>query len=169
MRFELKTISKSGIAEAIAKAELYRYLNEPEEAESICRDVLAVEPTHQLALRLLGLTLTDQFTGDASDRCAEVETLFQNLNDPYERLYYTGILYERRGKAQLRAGRLPHTLLVLFEEALRRFAEAEKLRPAGNDDAILRWNRCVRLLQSRPDLEWETEVSSFDVHDAPPI
>lgn len=54
MRFELKTISKSGIAEAIAKAELYRYLNEPEEAESICRDVLAVEPTHQLALRLLG-------------------------------------------------------------------------------------------------------------------
>ena len=82
MEFELKTISKAGIPEAISKAELYRSLNEPEEAESICRDILAVEPEHQLALRLLGLAITDQFCGDASDRHGEVEKLFQSLVAP---------------------------------------------------------------------------------------
>jgi hypothetical protein len=76
MTYELKRISAAGIAEAIAKAELYRSLNEPEEAESICRDILFIEPQHQLALRLLGLALTDQFTGGASDRYREAETTF---------------------------------------------------------------------------------------------
>ena len=68
MEVQLKSISKAGIPEAIAKVELYRYLNEPEEAESICQDVLAVQPGHQLALRTLGLAVTDQFTGDGGDR-----------------------------------------------------------------------------------------------------
>src|SRR5258705_7847264 len=104
MQHQLKSISKAGIPEAIAKVELYRSLNEPEEAESICRDILSIEPQHQLALRLLGLSLTDQFTGGASDRYREVEVTFLQLKDPYERLYYTGILYERRAKAQLHSG-----------------------------------------------------------------
>ena len=167
MDLKLKTISQSGIAEAIAKAELYRYLNEPEEAESICRDILAVDPTHALGLRMLGLSMTDQFTGGPDDRYAEVETLFQRLPDPYERYYYSGLLCERRVKAQLRAGRAPHTLLPLLERALQCFGEAERIHPPGNDDAILRWNRCVRLLQSQPEFEAE-EVASFEVQDSPP-
>jgi len=169
MNIALKTISKSGFAEAFQKVELYRYLNEPEEAESICRDILAVEPDNQLAIRLLGLTLTDQFLGVSSDRYGEVENAFRNLKDPYERSYYLGLLHERRAKAQLRAGHPPHSLLPLFEEAMRWFGEAEKIRPAGNDDAILRWNRCVRLLQSRADFEWEKTTVIFDAHDGPPI
>src|ERR1700724_483815 len=100
VELKLKTISKAGIPEAISKAELYRSLNEPEEAESICRDILAVEPEHQLALRMLGLAITDQFCGDASDRSAEAEALFERLVERYEQLYYTGLLHERRGKEQ---------------------------------------------------------------------
>jgi hypothetical protein len=168
MEFVLKTISKAGIPEAISKAELYRALNEPEEAESICRDILAVEPEHQLALRLLGLAITDQFCGDASDRSVEVEKLFQRLTERYECLYYTGLLHERRAKAQMRAGRAPHTLAPLFAEAMRCFAEAETIRPTGNDDAILRWNRCARLLQSHPGFE-EKESEEFDAFDSSPI
>jgi tetratricopeptide (TPR) repeat protein len=170
MEYEVKRISTAGIAEAISKAELYRSLGEPEEAESICRDILTIEPQHQLALRLLGLSLTDQFTGSGSDRCREAEEIFRQLKDPYERLYYTGILHERRGKAQLNAGQLPRTLVALFDHALHHFAEAEKIRPAGNDDAILRWNRCVRLLQN-PAYEWgevEQELVSFDALDTRP-
>ena len=167
MDLKLKTISKSGIPEAIAKAELYRYLNEPEEAESICRDVLVADPNHILGLRTLGLAITDQFTGDASDRYSEAESVFQRLTDAYERLYYTGLLCERRVKAQLRAGRAAHTLLPLLERALQCFADAERIHPPGNDDAILRWNRCVRLLQNQPDFEAE-ETVSFEAHDSPP-
>ncbi len=129
MEFKLKSISPEGVDAALSKAELYRLLNEPEEAESICRDVLAVE-------------------ADA----------FQQLTDRYERLYYTGLLHERRAKAQLRLGRPPHTLLVLLEEAMRSYEEAEKVRPTGNDEAILRWNRCVRLIQAHAESDWHREV-----------
>ncbi len=168
VELRLKPISKSGIPEAISKVELYRSLNEPEEAESICRDILVADPENQLALRLLGLCLTDQFAGTSADRYAEGEQIFESLHDPYERLYYAGLLYERRAKAQLRAGHLPHTLLPLFERAMRLFEEAEKVRPPDNDDAILRWNRCVRLLQSRLGSEWQKEAEAFEAHDSPP-
>ena len=169
MAHELKSISKAGIPEAIAKVELYRYLNEPEEAESICRDILVVDSEHQLARRMLGLAITDQFIGIASDRYLEAQSIFQSLRDPYERLYYTGLLHERHAKTQLLVGYAPHILLPLIEEAMSCFAEAEKIRPAGNDDSILRWNRCVRLLQSRPDFHFERPPASFDAEDMPPI
>jgi tetratricopeptide (TPR) repeat protein len=169
MEYQLKRISTDAIAEAVAKAELYRSLNEPEEAESICRDILAVEAGHQLALRLLGLAITDQFSGDASERHREAEELFQRLADRYERLYYTGLLHERRAKAQMRVGRAPHTLAPLFAEAMRCFAEAETIHPPNNDDAVLRWNRCARLLQSDPAFQEEKESEIFDAIDSSPI
>src|SRR5256885_2499519 len=133
MELKLKSVSPEGVDAALSKAELYRLLNEPEEAESICRDVLAVEAEHQLALRLLGLAITDQFTGNPSDRYSDAENAFQQLTDHYERLYYTGLLHERRAKAQRHLVRPPHTLLVLLGEATRTYEEAEKNRPTGGD------------------------------------
>lgn len=168
MELKLKSISPEGVDSALAKVELYRFLNEPEEAESICHDVLVVQPTHQLALRLLGLAITDQFTGSPSDRHSEAEGIFQQLTDRYERLYYLGLLHERRAKAQLRAGRPPHTLLVLLEEAMRCYEEAERIRPTGNDEAILRWNRCVRLIQRHAESDWHREVGLFEMGDSTP-
>jgi tetratricopeptide (TPR) repeat protein len=167
MERQLKAISKNGITEALAKVQHYRYLNQAEEAESICRDILAVDPENQMALRLLGLTITDQFTGALSDGFREAQSCFEKLSSPYERSYYLGILFERRAKAQLRAGHMAHSLLASFENAMRCFEEAEKIRPAGNDDALLRWNRCLRLMQGLPELTSEAE--SFDASDAPPI
>jgi tetratricopeptide (TPR) repeat protein len=169
MELKLKSISKGGIPEALSKAELYRNLNEPGEAESICRDILSVESDNQLALRLLALSITDQFTGGAADRYAEAEAVFQTLRNPYERIYYTGIAHERRAKALLQSGARPHTLMVIFEQAMACFEHAEKIRPEGNDDAILRWNRCVRLLQSRSASEWQRELEAFDASDSPPV
>jgi tetratricopeptide (TPR) repeat protein len=169
MDLQLKPISKEGIPAAISKAEVYRYLNEPGEAESISRDILAIEPDNQPALRLLGLAITDQFRGDVSDRYAEAETAFRRLSDRYERFYYLGILHERGAKAQLGAGRMAHTVLPAFEEAMRWFEEAEKIRPPGNDDAILRWNRCVRLLQGRLGSDWRKEMQEFDASEGPPV
>ncbi len=163
MEVKLKTISPDAIAEANSKAELYRLLNEPEEAESICHDVLAVDAENQKSLRLLGLAITDQFTGAVSDRYAEAEDAFKRLQDQYERLYYCGLLHERRAKAQLRAGRAAYSVLVLLEDAMRCFEQAEEVHPPGNDDAILRWNRCARLLMSRPDADWRPEPAVVDI------
>jgi tetratricopeptide (TPR) repeat protein len=169
VQLNLKPISRAGIAEAISKVEVYRYLNEPGEAESICRDILAVEPDNQAALRLLGLAITDQFTGERTDRYLEAENVFRMLTDPYNSVYHLGLLQERKAKAQLRAGRLPHTVLPVFEEAMSYFEKAETIRPPNNDDAILRWNRCVRLLQSRMGSEWRKEMEEFDASEGPPV
>ena len=167
MEYTLKTIAKSGIDGALFKAQLYRYLNEPEESESICQDILAADPDNQAALRLLGLAITDQFRGTALDRYAEAGTVFQHLSDPYKKEYYLGILWERRAKAQSRAGRPSHVWVPLFEEAMRHFEAAEKIKPSDNEEAVLRWNRCVRLLQTIPLINREEPVSLEDDDTAP--
>ena len=59
--FTLRSISKAAIPAAVKKAEHYRLLNDPEQAESICLDILAVDPDNQQALVVLILAITDQF------------------------------------------------------------------------------------------------------------
>ena len=152
MEYALKRILPSGIDAALSKADKYRELNQPAEAESICRDVLAVDPHHQMALRVLGLALTDHFGPSSGAQFAEAEAVFGRLRDPYERTFYTGIGLERRAKAQLAAGGPLYAVRPLFDHALALYAEAERLRPPGNDDPILRWNSCVRTLQGVPGL-----------------
>jgi tetratricopeptide (TPR) repeat protein len=167
MEHKLKTIAKSGIDGALAKAQLYRYLNEPEESESICQDILAADPENQPALRLLGLTITDQFRGVAADRYAEAEATFRNLADPYKKEYYLGILCERRAKAQARSGRPSHIWVPLFEKAMKHFESAEAIKPTNNEEAILRWNRCVRLLQTVPAIDQQESAGLGDDDTAP--
>jgi hypothetical protein len=122
-----------------------------------------------MAQRMLGLALTDQFTGQITDRYAEAQSLFENLADPYERHYYKGLLFERSAKAQMRAGRPPQVLVALFKEAMRYFEEAERIRPPANDDSVLRWNRCVRLLSKLPEVELEQQEATFEDHDLAPV
>ena len=169
MELKLKTISKDGIAEAISKAELYRYLNEPEESESICHDILAADPDNQTALRILGLAITDEFAGESSDRYSEAESMFLRLTDAYEQQYCLGLLCERQAKAQMRAGRPPHAVTVMFQEAMRHFEAAEKIHPPKNDDAVLRWNRCARLLEKFPKVERPEPQAAFEDHDSAPV
>jgi hypothetical protein len=33
------------------------------------------------------------------------------------------------------------------------YEKAEKIRPPGNDDAVLRWNTCARIFQNNRDLQ----------------
>src|SRR5262245_8021394 len=104
MEYTLKRILPSGIDAALHKADKYRELNQPNEAASICRDVLAVDAENQLALRILGLALTDQFGAASGAHFAEAEQVFARLRDAYERTFYTGVAFERQAKAQLAGG-----------------------------------------------------------------
>ena len=150
--FDLKPISREAIPEALSKAERYRLLNEPWQAESICLDVLHVEPGHQQALVLLLLSLTDQFgKGVSTARAREV---LHHLHGDYERAYYGGIVHERWAESLLRqdtpgAG---FTAYQSLREAMECYERAEALRPALNDDSILRWNTCARILMRNPEL-----------------
>ncbi len=86
--FQPKPISKDAIPSALAKAERYRLLNEPGEAQSICLDVLQIEPANQDALVTLILALTDEFPQHGSHgTAARAEELVRRLSDPYEQEY----------------------------------------------------------------------------------
>jgi len=158
---DLKPISREAIPHALEKVERYRLLNEPAEAESICRDVLRADPGNPKALVMLLLTLTDQFPARGTG-VNEAREVVARLEGEYERAYYEGIVCERQGKALLRgpAGSEASSYGWL-QEAMRAYERAEALRAAGNDDAILRWNTCARLLRDRrlgPRSEDEVEL-----------
>ena len=151
--FELKLLTKEAVPKALERAERYRLLNEPGEAESICLDVLRVDPENQKALVVLLLALTDQFE-DRLDVQRPREVL-SRLRGQYEQAYYAGIICERRAKAHMRQGG-PGSGYVAYDglrEAMVWYEKAEALRPPGNDDATLRWNTCARILMSHPQLE----------------
>ena len=150
---ELKPLPASAVESALEKARHYRLLNEPAEAESICLDILEIEPRHDGALVTLVLALSDQLDG-APGAFEAARRVIPRLASEYERAYYEGILFERRAKALLR-GQSPGSGPLAYhhlEEALARFEQAQGLAPAGSSDAILRWNACVRLIGSRRDL-----------------
>jgi hypothetical protein len=144
--FELKPLSREAIPAALEKAERYRLLNEPAEAESICLDVLRTEPDNQRALVLLLLALTDRFGKGYSVGITQAQDLLPRLRGEYERLYYAGVISERRGKAALQQGTPGFVAAEWLREAMGLYERAAALRPPGNDDALLRWNTCVRII-----------------------
>lgn len=152
--FSLKPLSPAAIPAALAKAERYRLLNEPEQAESICEDVLAADPGNAEATRMLLLALTDQFPHQESSVIGRAQALLAGLASDYDRAYYAGLVAERRARALLER-RGPGSALTAgdwLRDAMRWFERADSIRPAGNDDARLRWNACVRLTERHPHL-----------------
>ena len=150
--FVLKPLSREAIPGALAKAERYRLLNEPWQAESICRDILAIEAGHREARVMLVLALTDQFAQGIAVH--EVLEELAGLGDEYDRRYYTGIVHERRALALFRQTdfRSGDPVYMLMEHAMDWYERAQELRPSGNDDSLLRWNACARFLKRYPQL-----------------
>jgi len=150
--FDLKPISPEAVPVALQKAERYRLLNEPWQAESICRDILRIEPEHDLALVMLLLALTDQFGKGVT--AAQAREGLARIKGGYEHAYYSGIICERWAESLLRQG-APGVGFIAYEtlrEAMGHYERAEALRPEGNDDALLRWNTCARILMRNHDL-----------------
>jgi len=145
---DLKPITREGIPAALQKAERYRLLNDSTAAESICLDILEIEADNQQALVTLLLSITDQFSDDAGDSVKRARDVLPRLRDDYKRAYYAGIISERKAKALLRRGGLGVADVAhdWFRDAMRWYEKAEAIRPAGNDEAILRWNTCARML-----------------------
>lgn len=159
----LKPISREGVPAALQKAHRYRVLNDPTAAESICLDVLLVDPANSEALVMHVLAITDQFAHGRADDLKRAEQAVGRLEDPYRNAYYRGVIAERwangiLNRAEPRAGEMAHDWI---ERALGHFERAESLRQAGNDEAILRWNTCVRLLQRHPEVK-PAEIETWE-------
>lgn len=152
MHFDLKSISPDSIPKALEKAERYRLLNEPSLAESICLDILTAVPSQQQALISLLLARTDQF--DHGVPVAAAEEVLARIESQYERAYYAGLIWERKGHSHLKLGGLSRNAKTYhaLHKAMEHYERAEALRPAGNDDSILRWNACARVLMRNPGI-----------------
>jgi len=152
--FDLKPLSKESIPAALDKAMRYRLLNEPLQAESICLDILEVDAENQQALVTLLLALTDQFERRLKERFRKARAILPRLQSEYARLYYNGIICERRALAHFKQGGpgAGYIAYEWFRQAMERYEEAEKRSPPENDDAILRWNTCGRIVMRNPEL-----------------
>jgi hypothetical protein len=152
VHFELKSISVQSIPEALAKVERYRLLNEPALAESICLDILSVVPEHQQALISLLLARTDQFHLQVPPKSAQ--EVLSRIQGDYEQAYYAGIIWERLGHARIRqagsggGASAYHALRA----AMAHYEKAINFAPPGNDDAVLRWNTCARVIMQSPEV-----------------
>jgi len=148
MEFNLKRLSVEGVVAAIKQANHYRLLNEPRQAESICLDVLESDPNNQQALILLLLSRTDQFGGAPGATPEQARETLDRVQGEYEKTYYAGLIFERWAKAQLERAH-PGSGSSTYDglrQAMEWYEKAEALRPAGNDDPLLRWNACARLI-----------------------
>jgi hypothetical protein len=161
---QLKSIAPEAVPRALERAERYRLLNEPRLAESICLDVLLLQPDNQKALSCLLLAVTDQFGYTTGPLQEQAKRLLPRFNSPYERVYYAGIIKERFGLQQLQQGH-PGSKFSAYEylhEAIELYDEADAIAPQDNDDAILRRNTCVRMI------EWHRLTAPHrDEHEQP--
>lgn len=164
--FELKPISMDAIPHSLEKAERYRLLNEPREAESICRDVLRADPDNQQAIATLILTLTDQFGKGLRVSMNHAQELLTRLTSEYERAYFAGVICERWAKAQMADGAPGYAAYQWLRQAMEWFEKAEPLRAKGNEDPILRWNTCARMIRRndelRPKPQDDSHGADFD-------
>ena len=148
--FELKKLTAGAIPSALERAERYRLLNEPVLAESICLDILAVDPDNARAIVLLLLAVTDQFVESISGKLEQAKDLVGRLTDAYQKAYYRGLVCEREARACLHrsAPGAGPAAYERFRDAMRLYEAAERLRPPGNDEALFRWNTCVRTIMA---------------------
>jgi hypothetical protein len=157
--FELKPLHHEAVPAALEKANRYRLLNEPGAAESIYLDILAIEPDNQEALVNIVLAMSDRFSKDYAVGEGRIQDFLAKIESEYERMYYTGIVYERRAKASLAKGGI--NAFELFEQAMEWFERAEAIRLVGNDDAILRWNGCARIIKRNNLVPREISANDF--------
>jgi hypothetical protein len=159
--FKLKPISREAIPRAIQKAERYRLINQSWAAESICRDILEIDPANQQVLVMFVLALTDQLVEDHGHAMRAVRETLPRISDPYQRAYYTGIASERSGQALLHRGGMGSGTMAYdaLREAMSWYERAEAIRPPGNDDAILRWNTCARVISGNSHLAPQSETA----------
>ncbi|MHC4428668.1 MAG: hypothetical protein ACYS0D_08700 [Planctomycetota bacterium] len=159
---DLKSISRAAIPRALAKAEKYRLLNQPRNAESICRDVLEADPDNKDALIKLLLTLTDQFGKNLGVTVNRAQEVVPRIADAYGRDYYSGVICERWAQCLHEQGAPGYAVYDWLRQALDHYEQAGAARPPDNDEALLRWNAVVRILQRNESIRPKSQDQSME-------
>lgn len=152
--YELKTLSPDAVPAALEKANCYRLLKEPFEAESICLDILKIDPGNKEAFILLLLSLTEQFEIEMADSFLKAKEVWEKFEDDYRKNYYWGVICEKMAKAHMKKD-MPTSAgsaYEWFQKAMEAYDTAIEKSVTGNDDAVLHWNTCARILMNHPEI-----------------
>ncbi len=147
---QLKSLHPKAVAAALERAKHYRLLNDPQNAESICLDILDVDRDNQPALIQLVLSLTDQFDGGTA-RIEQAREFLQRLTSEYDQAYYQGLICERAARSMLAQSRREGAPAVWqwLNLAMQHYEKAGELSSRECEDAVLRWNACVRMIEKQ--------------------
>lgn len=165
---DLHFIHKKSIGCVLDKAKQYRLLLEPDLAISICLDIFAVDSDNQEALVIYILALTDALShSDASTHKPDkkIQDAIKKLQSDYQKNYYQGIFYERKARSLMSYAMSTSFAYDLLLKAIGCYKKAEKLTPENCDDAVLRYNACVRTIDDKSlqprqdvnDMNWHSE------------
>ena len=82
------------------------------------------------------------------------QEILAQIKGDYEKAYYAGIIWERVGHMRIRqvgtgGGASAYHAL---REAMTDYESAMNFASPGNDDAILRWNTCARVIMQNPEI-----------------
>lgn len=144
---QLKALHSTAVDAALERAKHYRLLNDPENAESICLDILQVDAAHQKATVQLILAITDQFDG-GTGQVDRARQYLPQLTSEYERVYYDGLICERAARSFMKRGGRDSGSATWqwLQDAMKLYEQAEVLGTSQCEDAMLRWNACARTI-----------------------
>jgi len=146
--FELKAIAEGDASQALALAEASRAAGDADVSESICLDLLELEPDNQEALVLLLLARTDQFKRGLPRSVERAREVLPRLSGEYERAYYGGMICERQARYVLgqRGKRSGFVAYDWFRYAMELYEESARLAPEKLESTF-RYNSCVRTIE----------------------
>ena len=161
----LKSLSPKAIPGALGLASDSRQGGQSQTCESICLDVLQAEPGNQEALRLLVLSHADRFDAESTEHEMAARDAQSRLTGEYDRAFYDAYILHRSAQVAIASGSPSSARVVyaLLARAMASYEDAERSRPEGNDDAILLWNACQRLMQATPHASLR-ETQAFETY-----
>ncbi len=160
---EYYLIHKNTINSALDKAKQYRLLLEPELAVSICLDIFNIDKKHQETIIVYILALSDNLSKQKND--TKIFDAIKLLTSEYHKKYYTGIYHERKALSLMKGNMSASFAYNLFTKAMDFYKQAIEISADDNDDAILRYNSCIRIIQhnrlsprqDNDDVNWSSE------------
>ena len=87
------------------------------------------------------------FDGSGAGRMKEAKGYLARITSAYQRAYFAGLVVEKQGRGALQRGMGGAFAYTCLREAMEHYERANELKEPGNDEAILRWNCCVRTIQ----------------------
>jgi hypothetical protein len=116
---------------------------------------------------MLLLAYTDKFKAELYPAFDNAKGVLEKLRDEYSKVYYRGVIYERRAKEHLnRKGPSSDDIAHgRFAKAMAEYERALEIDPKGSRDAALRWNTCTRILNENPNLKPAEEIPEVELMD----